>query len=144
MKIDNTTEKEWVESDSVLVIDNNGNKATFIEHYERVNGRMQPVWPPGVTKNNSKIIDLYDVIVRADAEIVADGTDTAEVEIETTAEETREVTLSVADTEVATYQIDPGQIITESITTTTTDETIEIKAVDEANFRESATIDVVQ
>ena len=144
MKIDNTTAKEWVQSDKKLVVGDSN--TAFGEHREldRDVGKLVPSWPPGATKDNSKLIPPYDVILRADAEVIADGNDTATVEIETTAEENREVSLRVSDTEISTYQIGPEDTIYEQITTTTTDETIRVRAVGIGCFKDSATIDVVQ
>lgn len=143
MKIDNKTPREWAESGYRLVLDSG---SCFADHYELDDdsGDLVPEWPPDVTKENSKLFAPYEVTVQTDTEIVANGEDTATVEVKTTASETREVTVLVDGIEVGRHQIAPGEIISENITTTTTQETIEVVASGEGKFGDSATIDVIQ
>jgi hypothetical protein len=144
MEIDNRQAADWVESEDWLKITTGGDTTAFLEHREiDEDGDLSPAYPPRATPQNSTLISPFEITLTADAQVVADGTDEAVVELSTDASQPRTVELRVDSEKVGSYQVAPTDTITERITTTVPTREIVVEAVGEGVFREQAKIQAV-
>jgi hypothetical protein len=145
MRIDNTTASDWVDSEDVLKMTDGENSQVFYEHRQiGEDGNLSPAYPPGATPENSTLISPYQITLTAGDQVVADGTDSAAIELSTDASQTREVALLVDSEAIGSYQVAPTDTIREQVTTTVSTRDIAVRAVGSGVFQEEVSISTVK